>query len=47
MPVVVLPRWAGALAAAASLTVAGLATVSAETVPAAAATSHAQRQGRR
>ena len=38
MPVVVLPRWAGALAAAASLTVAGLATVSAETVPAAAAT---------
>ena len=26
MPVVVLPRWAGALAAAASLTVAGLAT---------------------
>ena len=41
MPVVVLPRWAGALAAAASLTVAGLATVSAGTVPAAAATSHA------
>jgi subtilase family serine protease len=38
MPVVVLPRWAGALAAAASLTVAGLATVPAETVPAAAAT---------
>ncbi len=38
MPVVVLPRWAGALAAAASLTVAGLAAVSAETVPAAAAT---------
>jgi subtilase family serine protease len=38
MPVVVLPRWAGALAAAASLTVAGLATVSAGTVPAAAAT---------
>jgi subtilase family serine protease len=38
MPVVVLPRWAGALAAAASLTVAGLATVSAEPVPAAAAT---------
>jgi subtilase family serine protease len=38
MPVVVLPRWAGALAAAASLTVAGLATVSAQTVPAAAAT---------
>jgi subtilase family serine protease len=38
MPVVVLPRWAGALAAAASLTVAGLATVSAETMPAAAAT---------
>ena len=40
MPVVVLPRWAGALAAAASLTVAGLATVPAATVPAAAATSH-------
>ena len=40
MPVVVFPRWAGALAAAASLTVAGLATVSAGTVPAAAATSH-------
>lgn len=39
MPVVVLPRWAGALAAAASLTVAGLATVSAGTVPAVAATS--------
>jgi subtilase family serine protease len=38
MPVVLLPRWAGALAAAASLTVAGLATVSAGTVPAAAAT---------
>ena len=38
MPVVVLPRWAGALAAAASLTVAGLAIVSAQTVPAAAAT---------
>jgi subtilase family serine protease len=38
MPVVVLPRWAGALAAAASLTVAGLVTVAAETVPAAAAT---------
>jgi subtilase family serine protease len=38
MPVVVLPRWAGVLAAAASLTVAGLATVPAETVPAAAAT---------
>ena len=38
MPVVVLPRWAGALAAAASLAVAGLATVPAETVPAAAAT---------
>jgi subtilase family serine protease len=38
MPVVVLPRWAGALAAAASLTVAGLATMSAQTVPAAAAT---------
>ena len=38
MPVIVLPRWAGALAAAASLTVAGLATVSAGTVPAAAAT---------
>ena len=38
MPVVVLPRWAAALAAAASLTVAGLATVSAQTVPAAAAT---------
>lgn len=37
MPVVVLSRWAGALAAA-SLTVAGLATVSAGTVPAAAAT---------
>ena len=37
MPVVVLPRWAGALAAA-SLTLAGLATVSAETVPAVAAT---------
>jgi subtilase family serine protease len=36
MPVVVLPRWAGALAAAAGLTVAGLATVPA--VPAAAAT---------
>lgn len=40
MPVVVLPRWAGALAAAASLTVASLATVSAGTAPAAAATSH-------
>ena len=40
MPVVVFPRWAGALAAAASLTVGGLATVSAGTVPAAAATSH-------
>ena len=38
MPVVVLPRWAGALAAAASLTVAGLAAVSVPTVPAAAAT---------
>jgi subtilase family serine protease len=37
MPVVVFPRWAGALAAAASLTVAGLGTVSAA-VPAAAAT---------
>jgi subtilase family serine protease len=45
MPVVVLPRWAGALAAAASLTVAGLATVSAETVPAAAATSHVTASG--
>ena len=37
MPVVVLPRWAGALAAVASLTVAGLATGPAGTTPAAAA----------
>ena len=44
MPVVVLPRWAGALAAAASLTVAGLATVSAGTVPAAAA-AHSTASG--
>ena len=39
MPVVVLPRWAGALAAAAGLTVAGLATVPA------AASSHAVSSG--
>ncbi len=36
MPVVVLPRWAGALAAAAGLTVAGLAAVPAS------ASSHAR-----
>jgi subtilase family serine protease len=40
MPVVVLPRWAGALAAVAGLTVAGLAAV-----PAAVASTHAAASG--